>query len=166
MRFWRSCFRLRSQSPHAHLTLALQSRATWRLLKLFPQCFGVVRSEDLLTESQWTWLQCQCLLDDGVHACANCQALSVGAFCSTCGTRLEPEPRVCDQCHWTGPETGTYCSHCGTVLRSTVEEAIDMDTFDWQAWARSLQPFLGGLTPQEQQLLAQDGVPDGVPPTA
>jgi hypothetical protein len=42
-----------------------------------------------------------------------------------------------------------------------VEDAIDAGTFDWQAWATSLAPFLGALTPQEQRLLAQEGVSNG-----
>jgi hypothetical protein len=50
---------------------------------------------------------------------------------------------------------GTYCIQCGAQLRNPVAEAIDTDTFDWEAWAQSLKPFLGGLTPQEQALLAQ-----------
>jgi hypothetical protein len=30
-----------------------------------------------------------------------------------------------------------------------------MDQFDWMAWAKGLEPFLGGLTPQEEALLAR-----------
>jgi hypothetical protein len=106
-----------------------------------------------LTYSQWFWLQCQLWLDDGVQACPDCQALTVGAFCPACGTRVQPEPRTCDQCHL--PGVGAYCIHCGAVLHSAVEEAIDAGTYDWDAWVRSLEPFLGGLTPQEQALLAR-----------
>jgi hypothetical protein len=36
-----------------------------------------------------------------------------------------------------------------------VAAAIDEGTYDWDAWATSLTPFLGGLTPQEQALLAR-----------
>ena len=110
-------------------------------------------SEDALTESQWYWLSCQMLLDDGFHVCPGCDALGQGIFCTACGTRLSPEPRLCEQCHLAGE--GAYCGRCGAVLRSAVEEALDAGTFDWDAWARSLQPFLGGLTPQEQTLIAQ-----------
>jgi len=109
----------------------------------------------MVTESQWLWLQCQLLLDDGFDACPTCDALGPGPYCGQCGTRVEPEPRTCDMCHL--PGQGVYCTHCGAVLRSAVEEAIAMETFDWDAWARSLSPFLGGLTPQEQALLARGG---------
>jgi len=125
----------------------------WRLLKLFPQCFGAVRSEGDLTQSQWLWLQCQLLLDDGVQACPTCETLSLGLYCRDCGTRLQPEQETCEQCHMVG--VGMYCIQCGAQLRNPVAEAIDADTFDWEAWAQSLTPFLGGLTPQEQALLAQ-----------
>ena len=67
---------------------------------------------------------------------------------------LQPEERLCDQCGM--PGAGAYCAQCGTALRSGVDEAIAEDRFDWDAWARSLQPFLGGLTPIEQSLLARD----------
>jgi len=50
---------------------------------------------------------------------------------------------------------GAYCAHCGTALGSAVEEAIAEDRFDWDAWAASLTPFLGGITPQEEALLAR-----------
>jgi hypothetical protein len=35
-------------------------------------------------------------------------------------------------------------------------EALAAGTFDWQAWAQSLTPWLGGVTPQEQALLARE----------
>jgi hypothetical protein len=39
---------------------------------------------------------------------------------------------------------------------STVEQ-LEAGTFDWDKWQRDLQPFLGGLTPQEEaQLLTMD----------
>lgn len=112
-----------------------------------------MQSDRDLTESQWLWLQCHLWLDAGVHACSTCEALGVGTFCHACGSRMVLEPRTCDQCHLAG--TGAYCIHCGAVLRSLIEEAIDAGTFDWQAWAASLAPFLGGLTPQEQALMAR-----------
>jgi predicted amidophosphoribosyltransferase len=104
-----------------------------------------------VTETQWLWLQSQLLLDEGIMACATCEALSQGPYCGQCGTRLVPEPRICEQCHM--PGMGAFCQHCGTELISAVAEAIDAGTYDWDAWARSLEPFLGGLTPQEQALL-------------
>jgi len=113
-----------------------------------------VQSEEDLTDSQWFWLQCQCLLDDGVLVCPACAALGTGTYCQSCGRRLAPVTRPCDQCHVEG--SGAYCAHCGAALQSAVTEAIDAGTFDWDAWARSLRPFLGGLTPQEQRLLAQE----------
>lgn len=106
-----------------------------------------------MTERQWLWLQCQMLLDDGMHACPHCTALGLGPYCTACGTRYTPEPRTCDDCHQ--PGAGAYCQHCGAALRSEVEDAIEAGTFDWDAWARSLKPFMGGLTPIEQALLAR-----------
>jgi hypothetical protein len=106
-----------------------------------------------LTEIQWLWLQCQSLLDDGALACAGCDALGTGTYCTDCGVRLQPEGRLCPQCHVEG--TGAYCQSCGTALDSALGEAIDTGTFDWDGWAKSLAPFLGGLTPREQQLLMQ-----------
>lgn len=123
------------------------------MLKTFPQCFGVVPSEAALTESQWIWLQCQFVLDEHLQACAQCDALGFGPYCTSCGTHLVPETRPCPQCHL--PGTAAYCAQCGTALGSPVEDAMDAGTFDWQAWERSLQPFLGGLTPQEQALLVR-----------
>lgn len=120
-------------------------------MKLFPHAYAGGLSDEDLTDDQWLWLQCQLLLDDGVEACPGCDALSVGTYCTACGTRLTPEPRTCDACHL--PGTGAYCAHCGAVLVSAVAEAIDEGTFDWDAWAKSLTPFLGGLTPTEQQLM-------------
>ena len=110
-------------------------------------------NEDALTASQWYWLSCQMLLDDGFSVCSECDALGQGTFCTVCGTRLQPAPRLCEQCHL--PGEGAHCGHCGAVLRSAVEEALAAGTLDWDAWADSLQPFLGGLTPQEQALIAQ-----------
>lgn len=106
-----------------------------------------------MTETQWLWLQCQMLLDDGVHSCAACEALGTGTYCAACGVRIQPEGRTCVECHL--PGTGAYCQHCGAPLESAVAEAITTGTFDWDAWAKSLAPFLGGLTPREQRLLQQ-----------
>ena len=125
----------------------------WRLLKLFPQGCAGVRNDEGVTERQWLWLQCQMLLDDGMQACAHCQALGMGPYCSACGTRLTPEPRTCDECQMT--TLGAYCQYCGTEVRSSVEDAIDAGTFDWAAWTKGLTPFLGGLTPQEEMLMAR-----------
>lgn len=111
-----------------------------------------------MTEEQWIWLQCQLLLDDGLDACAVCDALGHGTYCHACGARLVPEGRLCEQCHTYGQ--GNYCALCGTALVSPVAEAIAEDRFDWTAWAQSLQPFLGGLTPREQELLQHNGVPE------
>lgn len=126
----------------------------WRVWKLFPHAYAGGLSDDDLTEDQWLWFQCQLLLDDGIEACETCETLAVGPYCHTCGARMQPEPRTCDQCHMLG--TGAYCSHCGAPLESAVAVAIEEQRFDWDAWARSLTPFLGGLTPQEETLLAAD----------
>jgi len=107
----------------------------------------------MLTETQLLWLQCHLLLDQGVEPCPHCNEVSLGPYCQACGERLQPEPRVCDDCHLAG--RGTYCSHCGAALRNEVAESIAAGAFDWDAWATRLQPFLGGLTPQEQTLLAR-----------
>jgi hypothetical protein len=107
----------------------------------------------MLTDTQCLWLQCQMLLDEGIEVCPTCASYGRGPYCEGCGTRLRPEPRLCDTCSL--PGTGAYCQHCGTALLSAVAEAIDAGTYDWDAWARSLEPFLGGLTPQEQALLAR-----------
>src|SRR5262245_60656173 len=148
---WRKYFRLYQHPLSHHLRQAQTTRWQWRLLKQFPQCFADVRSDDMLTETQWTWLQCQYLLDDGVALCSACDSLGVGAYCPACGQAMHPASRVCDQCHL--PGTGAYCQHCGAVLQSAVAEAIDAGSFDWDAWARSLTPFLKGLTPQEESLV-------------
>jgi hypothetical protein len=146
-------FRWYRQSLRQHLHQAQTSRVQWRLLKQFPQCFVGVQSEDALTETQWLWLQCQYLLDDGAQLCPACEALGYGVHCQACGVRVQPESHECDHCHLAG--TGAYCQHCGAVLHSPIAEAIEMGTFDWETWERSLQPFLGDMTPQEQALLAQ-----------
>ena len=122
-------------------------------MKLFPQNFGVVPSEQALTESQYLWLQCQMLLDEGMHACPSCDALSQGDFCPACGTRTQPEPATCGRCQMTG--SGAFCQHCGAELEHALTTAITEGTFDWDAWVKSLTPFLGGLTPQEEQLMAR-----------
>jgi hypothetical protein len=125
----------------------------WQLLKLFPHVYAGALSDEELTEMQWLWLECQLLLDAGFDACPACDALSLGDYCVACGTRMRAAPRLCEQCHL--PGTGAYCSHCGTPMLSETAEAIDEDRFDWDAWAQSLRPFLGGLTPQEEALLAR-----------
>ena len=127
----------------------------WRLWKLFPHAsLGGLSDEDL-TEDQWVWLQCQLLLDDGFAACPGCEVLGLGPYCHACGTRIAPELQTCAQCQM--PGTGAYCRACGHALESAVGVAIETQTFDWDAWLRSLQPFLGGLTAREASLLGQDG---------
>jgi hypothetical protein len=106
-------------------------------------------------------MQCQLALDQHLQVCAACDTLGPGPYCSACGVPLAPEMRLCDHCRMAGH--GAYCTQCGAVLRSHAEEAIEAGTFDWEAWAQSLQPFLGGLTPQEQALLQQDGMTHGSP---
>lgn len=110
-------------------------------------------NEDALTESQWIWVQCQVFLDEGMLACAACDTLGLGPYCTGCGVRLTREARLCAVCHTPGWDA--YCAACGNALGNAVAEAIAEDRFDWDAWARSLQPFLGGLTPLEQALLAR-----------
>jgi predicted amidophosphoribosyltransferase len=105
----------------------------------------------MLTQTQWVWLQCHILLDDGGQLCAACGTLGAGAYCATCGTRLVAEDRHCGQCQL--PSTGAYCPHCGAELQSLTAEQIELGAYDWVAWAKGLAPFLGGLTPQEQALL-------------
>lgn len=126
----------------------------WRLLKLFPPPTGCGLNEQTLTEAQWYWLQCQMLLDEGIDACPSCEALGPGPYCSACGMRLRPTLHTCAQCHLQG--AGAYCSGCGEPLGGTVTAQVEAGTFDWQGWAKSLTPFLGGLSPQEELLLAQD----------
>jgi hypothetical protein len=121
------------------------------VLTRFPQCFGVVPSEDALTPSQWLWVQCHLLLDEGVEACPQCDALTASPFCAACGAALHPEVRRCEQCQ--SPGVGAFCGSCGAPQSSRTEEAVDAGTFDWDAWAKSLAPFLGGITAQERALL-------------
>lgn len=97
-------------------------------------------SEDDLTPSQWLWLQCHLLLDDGLQACPHCDAVSQGSFCRSCGKPLGDGPVTCPHCRQ--PGMGNYCTGCGAVLHSEVEEAILAGTYDWHAWMRSLEPFL------------------------
>ena len=164
MPFWATFAQQSQLSLSAQLSQARQTRSLWRLLKLFPHALGGGLSDEDLTETQWTWLQCQLLLDEGVQACPECDALNRGAYCTACGTRLAPEARPCDTCQ--APGTGTYCGECGALLRSVIEEAVDAGTFDWEAWAKSLAPFLGGLTAQEQQVLTREGFHgNGIPDT-
>ena len=108
-------------------------------------------NEQALTPSQWLWVQCQMLLDDGVQACAQCDALSISAFCPACGARLRPEMQPCDTCGSLGDSA--FCGECGSARRSQVEEAVQAGSFDWDAWAQSLAPFLGPMTAQERALL-------------
>jgi hypothetical protein len=129
----------------------------WRLLKLFPQCFGVVRSEEALTLTQWRWCEAQLLLDDGALLCPRCATLGAGSFCYACGELLEPdtpERQTCPQCRM--PGHGAFCVHCGGVLRHPLEDDIEHGVFDWTQWAQALTPYLGGFTAHEQQLLAQE----------
>jgi hypothetical protein len=123
----------------------------WRLLKLFPQSFAGVRSDEDLAASQLDWLICQMLLDDGGTVCPDCDTVWFANFCGQCGQRLRPVPRTCPECQW--PTTTAYCEQCGAVATSPTHDAIDLGTFDWDAWRAQLQPFLHGLTPQELTLL-------------
>jgi hypothetical protein len=156
MSFWRCCFRQRQQTLREHLRQAQASRSLWLTLKLFPQCFGVVPSEDQLTDSQWTWIHCQILLDEGAQACAACDALGIGRYCHACGRSLRAESLECPVCQQMG--NGKFCTHCGEALRSSVAEAIQDGTFDWDGWLRDMQPFLGGLTMREQQVMLRDNL--------
>jgi predicted amidophosphoribosyltransferase len=113
-----------------------------------------VRSDEDLTETQWVWLTCHLLLDEGAEACQQCDVLGLGRYCTDCGAPLHPEPRICQACERETGE-GAYCPHCGEPLESAHAVAIAAGTYDWDAWAQSLQPFLGGLTPQEAALLAR-----------
>lgn len=128
------------------------------MLKLFPHALAVGLSDEELTEEQWRWFECQLLLDEGFDACPACDVLGQGPYCGACGTRVAPAGRTCEQCHLIS--LGAYCMACGTALVSPVAEAIDEGRFDWAGWARSLTPFLGGLTAREQELLQRNGVPE------
>ena len=112
-----------------------------------------MQSEGELTASQWLWFQCQLLLDDGVQVCLSCEGLGTGIYCPTCGKRFHPEGQRCPECQLEGQ--GAYCQQCGAVMGSSVGDAIEAGTYDWDAWAETLTPFLHGLSPQEQTLLAR-----------
>ena len=135
------------------LQQARESRTYWRLLKVWPNACAGVLNNGAVTPSQWVWIQGQLLLDEGIQACPDCDALSAGEFCPACGKRVREAARVCEECHSAGH--GAYCVYCGAPLGSALADAIAAETFDWVAWAQSLQPFLGGLTPQEEALLAR-----------
>jgi hypothetical protein len=36
-----------------------------------------------------------------------------------------------------------------------MEEALEEGSFDWEAWKHELEPFLGGLTAKERDVLLQ-----------
>jgi hypothetical protein len=105
------------------------------------------------------WCQCQLVLDEHLEACAHCDTLGLGPYCTGCGERLLPEARTCERCQAPGP--GPYCAQCGAALGTPVDEAMGTGTFDWAAWAKSLAPFLGGLTAQEQRVLTHEGLRNG-----
>ena len=96
------------------------------------------------------------LIDDGAEACPQCGAVDAGLYCRQCGTHKaeEIERHSCKQCHMYG--SGPYCVHCGAVLLDPVEEELEAGTFNWRQWHESLQPFLGGLTTKERELLARN----------
>jgi hypothetical protein len=98
--------------------------------------------------SQQSWLQVQCLLDDGAVACPACEAVVAGTYCRQCGAGLHEGPpvRACPVCQVTGP--GPYCSHCGAAMRSADLAALEAGTFDWEAWEADLAPVLQRLTTQ------------------
>jgi predicted amidophosphoribosyltransferase len=123
-------------------------------LKQFPHALEGGLNDDALTETQWIWLSCHLLLDDGVNACPSCDALGHGPYCEACGVRLTPEVRTCQECE-REVGAGAYCPQCGATVTTAIAESIAAGDFDWEAWAKSLEPFLGGLTPQEAALLAR-----------
>lgn len=47
---------------------------------------------------------------------------------------------------------GPYCPDCGTELANATLDALEAGTFDWDAWQRSLTPFLHELTPAEKAM--------------
>lgn len=121
------------------------------LLKLFPHCFAAVPSEDALCVSQWQWLQGQLLLDAGLDACARCDALGTGRFCRQCGAAQQTAAlRACPQCK--RQDVGPYCPDCGAELANATLDALEAGTHDWEAWAKSLEPFLHGLTDAERAM--------------
>lgn len=127
----------------------------WSLLKLFPQCFGVVLSSDAVAESQWAWLSCQLALDNGVKLCQSCGEPGSGLFCAQCGRRVHDEERVVQCAHCQLEGRGPFCMGCGALILDETLTALETATFDWEAWQQSLTPFLGPLTVQEQRLLHQ-----------
>lgn len=110
-------------------------------------------SDDGLTPTQWAWLQCQLLLDDGARICPACAALSAGSYCGDCGAALQEGVHPCENCAMTG--TGAFCQYCGHPRQTPVAQAIEADTYDWDAWAQGLTPFLRGITPEEEARLAR-----------
>jgi RNA polymerase subunit RPABC4/transcription elongation factor Spt4 len=117
-----------------------------------------VLGEDALTESQLAWLHCQVLLDDGAEACPDCGAVDLGLYCRHCGTlkvTSETPQHTCPQCQRQG--AGAYCAFCGAVLLDPLGDALEAGVFDWQQWAQSLTPFLGGFTAKERAAMAQEG---------
>lgn len=135
-------------------------------MKQFPQLLGARHLEEL-TQEQETWLISQCLLDAGVAVCPSCEAIGTSRFCEQCGTPRHDEtaPHQCPKCHQWG--TGVYCGSCGTVLVHPTTQALDAGTFDWDTWEQALTPFMGSLSPQEQQYLDGQwpiGAFDGSPP--
>jgi hypothetical protein len=102
------------------------------------------------------WLQGHLLLDDGAELCPACDAVGAGTYCQQCGAAKTEETGVhtCPQCRLRGP--GPYCVHCGAVLVDPIEDELAHGTFDWQQWLHDLQPFLGGMTAKERDLLARN----------
>lgn len=65
------------------------------------------------------------------------------------------EVRTCPRCQSRGDTP--YCGYCGEAFVSSAVQELEAGTFDWAQWEKGLQPFLGGLTPQEElQLLTMD----------
>ena len=92
-------------------------------------------------------------MDDAAALCPQCDALGAGSYCGACGASMQDKGRTCNSCGMAG--TGAFCQHCGQELVSQIAEAIEADSYDWNAWYESLTPFLGGLTPQEEALMAR-----------
>lgn len=102
-------------------------------------------------------IQAHILLDHGIDTCPSCDDVGSGRYCRQCGATRERETTYeCSECKARG--IGPYCMHCGAVLHSSVASDIQAGTFDWDAWEKSLAPFMGGLSPREQAVAEREGL--------
>ena len=96
----------------------------------------------------------QMVLDTGQDLCAHCSTLINTPFCGTCGKKrgeAQMPTRECKQCH--SRVSTAYCESCGAVVIHPIEEQMEAGTFDWDALEKQLEPFMGGLTPEDERQL-------------